>query len=56
MKIIGKKDRNMSKKRAKIEKLQKVLQGTSQKEGFQNLNFVGISIQHSMALFHGNAI
>jgi secreted PhoX family phosphatase len=45
MKITGKKARKLSKKREKIEKLQKVPEGTSQKEGFQNLNFVGISVQ-----------
>jgi hypothetical protein len=35
-KIIGKKARKLSKKRAKIEKLQKVPEGTSQREGLQN--------------------
>jgi hypothetical protein len=44
-KLIGKKARKLSKKRAKIEKLQKVLEGTSQKENLQNLSFVGISEQ-----------
>jgi hypothetical protein len=39
-------------KKEKIEKLQKVPEGTAQKEGFQNLNFTGISVQHSMALCH----
>ena len=43
MKIIGKKDRKLSKKRAKIEMLQKVSEGTSQKEALQDWNFVGIS-------------
>jgi hypothetical protein len=56
MKITGKKARKLSKKRAKIEKLQKVPEGTSQKEGLQNWNFVGISEQHNMALHHGKAI
>jgi hypothetical protein len=56
MKITGKKDRKINKKKENIEKLQKVLEGTAQKEGFQNLNFVGIPVQHSMALFHGEAI
>jgi hypothetical protein len=55
-KITRKKDRKINKKKAKIEKLQKVLEGTAQKEGFQNLNFVGIPVQHSMALHHGEAI
>ena len=40
MKITRKKDRNLSKKR---EKLQNVTEGTSQKEDLQNWNFVGIS-------------
>jgi hypothetical protein len=35
-KITGKNARNLSKKRAKIKKLQKVLEGTSQKEKLQN--------------------
>jgi hypothetical protein len=36
MQITGKKARKLSKKRAKLEKLQEVPKGTSQKEGFQN--------------------
>jgi hypothetical protein len=32
--IIGKKARNIGKKREKLEKLQKVLDNTSQKKGF----------------------
>jgi hypothetical protein len=43
IKITGKKARKLSKKREKIEKLQNVTEGTSQKEGFQKWNFVGIS-------------
>jgi hypothetical protein len=43
MKLTGKKARKIIKKRDKIEKLQKVLEGTSQKENFQNWSFVGIS-------------
>jgi hypothetical protein len=42
-KLTGKKDIKLSKKRAKIEKLQKVPEGTSQKENLQNWNFIGIS-------------
>jgi hypothetical protein len=49
-KITGKKARKLSKKR---EKLQNVLEGTWQKEGLQNWNFVGISKQRNMALCHG---
>jgi hypothetical protein len=56
MKLTGKKARKLSKKKSKIEKLQKVPEGTAQKEGLQNLNFVGISVQHSMALRHGEEI
>ena len=50
-KITGKKARKLSKKRAKIEKLQRVLEGT-----LQNWNFIGISEQCNMALCHGGAI
>jgi hypothetical protein len=42
-KITGKKTRKRIKKRKKIEKLQKVPEGTSQREGFQNWNFIQIS-------------
>jgi hypothetical protein len=42
-KIIGKKARKLSKKRAKIKNSQNVPEGTSQKEGLKNGNFVGIS-------------
>jgi hypothetical protein len=54
--ITGKKARKLSKKRAKIEKLQKVSEGTSQREGLKKWNFVGISEQHNMELRHGGAI
>jgi hypothetical protein len=55
-KITGKKARKLSKKREKIEKLQKGPEGTSRKEDLQNWNFVGISEQRPMALRHGEAI
>jgi hypothetical protein len=55
-KITGKKARKLSKKRKKIEKLQNVPKGTSQKEGLQNWNFVEVSEQPNMALRHGEAI
>jgi hypothetical protein len=55
-KLTGRKDRNLSKKRAKFEKLQKVLEGTSQTKNLQNGSFVGISEQRHMALCHGDAI
>jgi hypothetical protein len=38
MKLTGKQDRKLSKKRSKMEKLQKVPEGTSQKENLQNWN------------------
>jgi hypothetical protein len=55
-KITTKKDRKLSKKRAKIEKLQKVPKGTSYKENLQNWNFVKILEQCHMALHHGEEI
>jgi hypothetical protein len=55
-KLTGKKARKLSKKRAKIEKLQKVPEGTSQTENLQNWSFVGISEQRHMALRHDEAI
>jgi hypothetical protein len=56
MKLIGKKARKLSKKRSKIKKLQKVQEGTSQKENLQNWNFARIPEQCHMALRHGEAI
>jgi hypothetical protein len=56
IKIIGKKARKLSKKRAKIEKLQKVPEGTSQKESLQDWNFTRIPEQCNMALRHDKAI
>jgi hypothetical protein len=55
-KLTGKKARKLSKKRAKFEKLQKVPEGTSQKENLQNWNFAKISELRHMALLHGEAI
>jgi hypothetical protein len=52
-KLTGKKDINLSKKRDKIDKLQKVPEGTSQKENLQNWSFVGITEQRHMALLQG---
>jgi hypothetical protein len=56
MKLTRKKARNLSKKRAKIDKLQKVPEGTSQKENLQNWSFVEISEHRHMTLRHGEAI
>jgi hypothetical protein len=50
MKLTGKKDRKLSKKRTKIEKLQKIPEETLQKEKSQELSFVGISEHRHMAL------
>jgi hypothetical protein len=56
MKLIGRKDSKLSKKRYTFEKLQKVLEGTSQTENLHNWSFVEISKQRHMALCHGEAI
>jgi hypothetical protein len=55
-KLTGKKARKLSKKRDKIEKLQKVPEETSQKEKSQELSFVGISEPRHMALRRGKEI
>jgi hypothetical protein len=55
-KLTGKKARKLSKKKAKIEKLQKIPEGASQKENLQNLNFAEISEQRHRPLHHGEAI
>jgi hypothetical protein len=44
-KLMGKKARKLSKKRARIDRLQRVPEGTSPKENFQNLSFTRISKQ-----------
>jgi hypothetical protein len=44
-KLTGKKARKLSKKRANIDRLQKIPEGASQKENLQNLNFTEISEQ-----------
>ena len=54
--IIGKKARKLSKKKAKLEKLQKVPEKTSQKAGLQNLNLIGIAEPRKMGVFHDEAI
>jgi hypothetical protein len=56
MNLTRKKARKLSKKRDKIEKLQKVPEGRSQKENLKNWSFVEISEQHHSALHHGEAI
>jgi hypothetical protein len=55
-KLTGKKARNLSKKRAKIGKLQKTPEETSQKEKSQELSFTKISEQRHLALHHGATI
>jgi hypothetical protein len=54
--IIGKKATNLSKKKVKLEKLQKVPEKASQKEVLQHLNFAGIAEQRRMGLRHGESI
>jgi hypothetical protein len=56
MKLTGKKARNLSKKRDKIEKLQKVLEGTLQNKNLQNWSFIGILEHRHRELHHGKAI
>jgi uncharacterized protein YjaZ len=56
MKLTGKKARKLSKKRAKIEKLQKVAKGTSQKENLKNWSFARITEQCHMQLRQGEEI
>jgi hypothetical protein len=56
LKTTGKKARKLSKKKAKIEKLQEIPGGTLQKEKSQKLNFAEISEQQHMALCRGEAI
>ena len=55
-KLTGKKDRKLSRKRDKIEKLHKVPQGALQKENLQNLSFVEILEQRHRSLRHGEEI
>jgi hypothetical protein len=55
-KLTGKKARKLSKKRAKIRKLQMTPEGTSQKETSQELSFAEISEQRHLALRHGAVI
>jgi hypothetical protein len=54
--ITGKKEKNLSKKKEKLKKLQEVTEKTSQKVGLQNLNLVGIAEPRRMGLFHDKAI
>jgi hypothetical protein len=56
MKLIGKKARNLSKKRAKIDRIQRVPKGNSQKKTFQNWSIVGILEQRHGSLWHGEGI
>jgi hypothetical protein len=50
------KDRKLSKKKEKLEKLQDVPKRTPQKEGLHNWNSIGISKQRILALLQGEAI
>jgi hypothetical protein len=55
-KLTGKKARKLSKKRAQIDRLQRVPEGTSPKETFHNSSFVGITEQRHGSLRRGEAI
>jgi hypothetical protein len=54
--ITRKKARKLSKKKAKLKKLQEVPEKTSQNEGLQDSNFTRISEQLRLALRHGGVI
>jgi hypothetical protein len=54
--IIGKKARNLSKKKSKLEILQEVPVKTSREEGLQKLNIIGITEQCKIALHNNEAI
>jgi hypothetical protein len=54
--ITGKKARNLSKKKAKLERLHEVPEETSQKAGLHNLNLTGIAEPRRMTLRHNEAI
>jgi hypothetical protein len=54
--IIGKKARNLSKKKENIEKLHEVPEKNLKKEGLQNLNLVGIAEQRRLTLHHSEEI
>jgi hypothetical protein len=54
--ITGKKARKLSKKKAKLEKLQEVPEKTSQEADLQNLNLAGIAEPRRMGLHHDEAI
>jgi hypothetical protein len=56
MNLSGKKARKLRKKRATIEKLQKVPEGTSERENLQNWSFIGTTKQCHMALHHEEEI
>jgi hypothetical protein len=55
-KLTGKKSTKISMKKVNIEKLQQVLEGTSQEETLQNWSFARISEQRHMPLHYGKAI
>jgi hypothetical protein len=56
MKLMGKKARNLSRKRAQIDRIQRVPEGTPPKETFQNSSFVGIIEQRHGSLHLGEEI
>jgi hypothetical protein len=50
------KERKLSKKKAKLDKLQEVPERTSEKRSLQNLNLTKIVEQHRLTLLHDEAI
>jgi hypothetical protein len=56
MNLMGKKARKLRKNKVKIEKLQQVLEGTSQKETLQNWSFARILEQRHMTVHYGEAM
>jgi hypothetical protein len=54
--VTGKKDKNLSKKKEKIEKLQEVPEKTLQNVVFQNFNLIEIAEQRRLTLRHDEYI
>jgi hypothetical protein len=54
--ITRKKERKLSKKKAKLKKLQEALENTSQEVDLQKLNLAGIEEPCRMGLHHDEAI
>jgi hypothetical protein len=54
--IIGKKERKLSSKKEKLEKLREIPEKSSQERDLQNLNLARIAKQRRMGLHHDEAI